>query len=178
MKVGLKAAAFGLCAAAAAAAASPLDLEGEYRLASSSTAPVSKWSYTKAHVTIRKLDDGHLLILLACEWKSEPKAVCGDHMYTQRRGDDLWLQDMNTDAMRLYFNPAARTFTIISRGFDPNGSVRRDVFTPAGAPPDDAALLRRMKRQQTGADSKENLRVFGHYSKWGYTKNRIEAQRD
>lgn len=171
MRALLAAAALAVCAAAPAQELAP-----EYRLVSSTTAPVSKWSYSKGHISVRPLDERHVLILFACEWKNEPKATCGDYYFAQRREDGLWLQDMNTDAMRLYYNPDERTFTIISRGYDGPRSVRRDVFAAAGAPPDDPALVRRMKRQQAGADSKENLRVFGHFSKWEYSHNRIETQ--
>jgi hypothetical protein len=55
-------------------------------------------------------------------------------------------------------------------------SVRRDVFSATGKPNDDPALARRIKRAQANADNKENLRVFGHYSKWPYANNRIEFQ--
>ena len=41
----------------------------------------------------------------------------------------------------------------------------------------DPALVRRMKREQGNADSKENLRVFGPPKGYAYANNRIELQR-
>ncbi|MGK5011661.1 hypothetical protein [Janthinobacterium sp. MDB2-8] len=172
----LAAAAFTVCAGAAAQAPMP-KLMGEYNLLSSTTVPPSTWGYSKAHVSIKQLDDHHLLILLACEWKREPKAVCGDYFYAQWRDDGLYLQDMNTFAMRLYFDPASHKLTIISRGADAKQSVRHEVFSATTAPLVDTALVRRMKREQSNADSKENRRVFGPYTKWDYRENRIEFQR-
>jgi hypothetical protein len=162
--------------AAAAAQAPQQQLEGEYTLASSTTAPVSTWNYSKGRIAIKKLDDRHVLILLACEWNRAPRAACDDHFYAQWHDGGVYLQDMNTDAMRLYFDPASRTLTMISRGVDARESVRRDVFSATGKPNDDPALVRRIKRAQANADNKENLRVFGHYSKWTYANNRIEFQ--
>ncbi|MBG6220436.1 MULTISPECIES: hypothetical protein [unclassified Janthinobacterium] len=170
------AAVLALCTSAAAQAPMP-KLVGEYQLLSSSTVPPSSWGYAKARVSIKQLDDQHLLILLACEWKREPKAVCGDYFYAQWRDDGLYLQDMNTFAMRLYFDPASHKLTIISRGADAKQSVRHEVFSATTAPLVDPALARRMKREQANADSKENRRVFGPYTKWDYRENRIEFQR-
>ncbi|OEZ72609.1 hypothetical protein JAB5_07040 [Janthinobacterium sp. HH103] len=170
------AAALTLYTAAFAQAPMP-NLVGEYNLLSSKTVPPSNWGYSKARVSIKQLDDHHLLILLACEWKREPKAVCGDYFYAQWRDDGLYLQDMNTFAMRLYFDPATRKLTIISRGADAKQSVRHEVFGTTTEPLVDTALVRRMKREQSNADSKENRRVFGPYTKWTYQENRIEFQR-
>lgn len=162
-------------AAPAALAQPSLDgVVGEYHLVSSTTAPLTKWRYTKGRLSIKKLDDRHVLILLACEWRDVPKSVCDEHYYAQWRDGGLWLQDMNTFAMRMYIDPAERIVTIISRGG--GGTVRRDVFKATAADLTDPALLRRLKRAQAGADSKENLRVFGHYSKWDYQEHRIEFQ--
>lgn len=173
--VAITLAALAVCAGAAAQAPVP-SLAGEYDLVSSSTAPVNNWGYTKGRVSIRKLDDQLLLILLACEWKREPKAVCGDWQVAQLRDGGIWLQDMNTFAMRMYFDPARRQLTIISRGFDAKQSVRRDVFAATDAPLTDPALIRRMKREQSSADSKETLRVFGPFRNWAFQQNRIELQ--
>ena len=160
-----------------AAAQAPMpNLVGDYNLASSTTVPASTWGYSKGRIAIKQLDDKHLLIVLSCEWKREPKAVCGDYFYAQWRDDGLYLQDMNTFAMRLYFDPASRKLTIISRGADAKASVRHDVFAATTAPLTDTALVRRMKREQGNADSKENRRVFGPYNKWDYKENRIEFQ--
>ncbi|MED5613048.1 hypothetical protein [Janthinobacterium sp. P210005] len=172
----LAAAAFTFCACASAQA--PLTkLVGEYNLASSATVPASTWGYSKGRISVKQLDDQHLMIVLSCEWKREPKAVCGDYFYAQQRDDGLYLQDMNTFAMRLYFDPASRKLTIISRGADAKQSVRHDVFAATTAPLTDPALVRRMKRELSNADSKENRRVFGPYTKWAYQENRIEFQR-
>ena len=176
LRGAVAAAALTLCAGAAAQAPMP-NLVGEYKLLSSTTVPPSNWGYSKARVSIKQLDEHHLLILLACEWKREPKAVCGDYFYAQWRDDGLYLQDMNTFAMRLYFDPASRKLTIISRGADAKQSVRHEVFSATTAPLVDTALVRRMKREQSNADSKENRRVFGPYTKWDYQENRIEFQR-
>ncbi|HEY0063471.1 MAG TPA: hypothetical protein VGC21_15235 [Telluria sp.] len=166
-----------LAAILGAAAQTPqAAIEGNYGLVSSTTAPVSNWGFTKARITIKKLDDKHLLILLACEWKREPKAVCGEHYYAQWQESGLFIQDMNTEPMRLYFNPKTRTLTWIQRGFDARESVRRDVYSVDDTELTDPALVRRMKREQGNADSKENLRVFGPPSRYAYANNRIEIQ--
>jgi len=151
-------------------------IDGEYGLASSTTAPVSNWGFSKAHISIRKLDERHVVILFACEWKREPKAVCDDYYFAQWRDGGLYMQDMNTDLMRMYFDSASRTLTMIRRGADAKESVRRDVFVPASASPQDATLARRMKRAEKSYDHPENVRVFGPYSKWKYENNRIEFQ--
>ncbi len=173
---GAAAAAVFLCAGASAQAPMP-NLVGDYKLLSSTTVPPSNWGYSKGRVSIKQLDEHHLLILLSCEWKREPKAVCGDYYYAQWRDNGLYLQDMNTFAMRLYFDPASRKLTIISRGADAKQSVRHEVFGATTEPLTDPALVRRMKREQSNADSKENRRVFGPYTKWDYQENRIEFQR-
>lgn len=152
------------------------DLAGDYGLASSTTVPASNWGYSKGRISIRKLDDRHVLILLACEWKRDPKAVCGDHYFAQQRDGGVYLQDMNTGWLRLYFDPATRSLAIISRGADARESVRRDIFTPTSAPLGDRALVRRMQREQGSAGHPENLRVFGHYSRRAYQNHRIEFQ--
>lgn len=167
---------FPMCLAAVAQAPRP-ELEGNYSLSASTTAPVSTWAFSKARVSIKKLDERHLLILIACQWKREPKAICSEHYIAQWQDNGLYIQDMNTEPMRLYFDPATRTLTVVTRGFDANASVRRDVYTPDDKELTDPALIRRMKREQSNADSKENARVFGHHSKWAYTNNRIEFQK-
>ena len=176
LRAAAAAAAFTVCTGAAAQA--PMSaLLGDYNLATSTTVPASSWGYSKGRIAIKQLDDKHLLIVLSCEWKREPKAVCGDYFYAQWRDEGLYLQDMNTFAMRLYFDPASRKLTIISRGADAKQSVRHEVFSATTAPLVDTALVRRMKREQSNADSKENRRVFGPYTKWDYQENRIEFQR-
>jgi hypothetical protein len=164
------------CGIAHAAPPTVEALEGEYKLASSTTVPASNWGFNKAHITIRKLDDRHVVILFACEWKREPKAACDDFYFAQWRDGGVYMQDMNTDGMRMYFDPATRTLAMISRGVDAKASVRRDLFTPADGPPVDATLARRMKRTHANSVHKENIRVFGAYTKWKYENNRIEFQ--
>lgn len=151
-------------------------VEGEYKLISSTTAPVSNWGFNKAHISVRRLDDRHLVILFACEWKREPKAACDDFYFAQWRDGGLYMQDMNTDLMRMYFDPSSRTLTMIRRGVDEKASVRRDVFAPASAAPEDPTLARRLKRAEKSYVDPENRRVFGPYSKWKYENNRIEFQ--
>jgi len=167
---------FAACASSHAAAPTIDALPGEYNLASSTTAPVNNWGYGKAHISVRKLDERHLVILFACEWKREPKAACDDYYFAQWRDGGLFMQDMNTDALRMYFDPATRTLTMISRAVDAKASVRRDVFAPVGSGPDDATLARRLKRSEKNYVHPENLRVFGPYAKWKYENNRIEFQ--
>lgn len=151
-------------------------LPGEYNITSSTTAPVGNWVYSKAHISVRKLDERHVVILFACEWKRNPKAACDDYYFAQWRDGGLYLQDMNTDALRMYFDPATRALTMISRAVDAKESVRRDVFSPVGSAPEDATLARRLKRSEKSYVHPENLRVFGPYNKWKYENNRIEFQ--
>ncbi len=164
------------CAFAQAAQPSLQAIEGEYKLASSTTAPVNNWGFSKAHISVRKLDERHVVILFACEWKREPKAACDDYYFAQWRDGGLYMQDMNTDLMRMYFDPASRTLTMIRRGVDEKESVRRDVFVAASGTPEDATLARRLKRAEKGYVHPENVRVFGPYAKWKYENNRIEFQ--
>jgi len=161
---------------AAIAAAPTPTLDASYSLVSSSTAPVTNWGFSKGRISVRQLDARHVLIVLACEWKREPKAVCGEHYFAQWQESGLYIQDMNTDAMRIYADPAAHTLTIISRGYDAKASVRRDLYKMDEQELTDPVLIRRLKREQANADSKENARVFGPYAKWSYTNNRIEFQ--
>lgn len=175
MKHSISLIAFSICAAASAQGIVPT-VEGEYHLTSSTMAPVGNWIYSKAHLSIRKLDDRHVVILFACEWKRFPKDACDDYYFAQWRNGGLYMQDMNTDLMRMYFDPASRTLTMIRRGVDDKGSVRRDVFSPANGAPADATLARRLKRAEKGYVHPENLRVFGPYAKWKYENNRIEFQ--
>lgn len=151
-------------------------MAGEYNLTSSTTAPVSNWGFSKAHISIRKLDDKHVVILFACEWKREPKAACDDYYFAEWRDGGFYLQDMNTDFIRMYFTPASRTLTMIRRGADEKASVRRDVFEPATIAPEDATISRRLKRAEKSYVHPENVRVFGPYIKWKYENNRIEIQ--
>ena len=162
---------------AASAQAPAVALEGEYSMVSSTTTPASSnWGYTKGHISIRKLDERHLMIAISCEWKREPKAICGEHYFAQWQEGGLFLQDMNTDLLRVYFEPSTRTLTLIARGLDAKGSVRRELYKPATQELTDPALVRRLKREVNNAQHPENLRVFGHHSKWAYSQNKVEMQ--
>ena len=174
--IGAALAALTFCLPGTAQVASTA-LEGNYSLVSSTTAPVSNWGYSKARITIKKLDDRHLLIVLACEWKREPKAVCGEHHFAQWQESGLYIDDMNTDWMRIYFDPATRTLSWVSRGADARESVRRDMYRADDSALTDTALIRRMKRETANAMHKESMRVFGPPSKRSYQNNQIEFQR-
>ncbi len=164
-------------ATAPASAQSPVSvIAGEYNLTSSTTAPVSNWGFSKGHISIRQLDDKHVVILFACEWKREPKAACDDYYFAESRDGSFYLQDMNTDFIRMYFTPASRTLTMIRRGADDKASVRRDVFESVSSASEDATLARRLKRAEKSYAHPENVRVFGPYAKWKYENNRIEIQ--
>ncbi|HEY0491480.1 MAG TPA: hypothetical protein VGD30_18365 [Telluria sp.] len=177
-KTSLATVAFLACCSGSTVSAQAPDstMEGEYKLASSTTVPVSNWGFSKAHISIRKLDERHVVILFACEWKREPKEACDDYYFAEWHDGGFHLQDMNTDFIRMYFAPASRTLTMIRRGADAKASVRRDVFLPASGAPEDPTLARRMKRAEKSYVDPENVRVFGPYGKWKYENNRIEIQ--
>ncbi len=176
-KINLAALAFFASCTTAFAQSPIAAIEGEYKLTSSTTVPASKWGYNKAHISIRKLDERHVVILLSCEWKDEPKARCDDYYFAKLREDGLYLQDMNTDGFfRMYFDPAAHLFTVIWRGADRKGSIRRDVYGLTNGAPEDAALVRRLKRAEKSYVHPENVRAFGTHDKWTYEANRIEFQ--
>lgn len=162
----------------AAFAQSPIAaIEGEYKLTSSTAVPASKWGFNKAHISVRKLDEQHVVILMSCEWKDEPKGSCDDYYFAKWRDDGLYLQDMNTDGFfRMYFDPATRVFTVIWRGADRKGSIRRDIYGPAKGAPEDATLARRLKRAEKSYVHPNNVRAFGTHDKWKYEVNRIEFQ--
>lgn len=153
-------------------------IAGEYDLASSTTVPASNWGFSKAHVSIRMVDERHALILHSCQWKRSPKEACWDWFYAQEREGGIYLQDDNTDTVRFYFDPASRKLTMIWRGLDAKASVRHDVYTPAMAPLADAALLRRQKTALSSAEHKETLRTRGPVAKRSYQQHRIELQKN
>ena len=159
----------GAMALAPAARAQPA-LEGEYRLVSSSTAPVGTWLYTKGRLAITRLDERHLLIRLACEWKRSPASGCDDWWTVQVRGGGLYLQDRNTDNITLQVDSARRTITMQTQAYDAAGTMRTDVFQADAQPTADSALIRRMKRAQSGFEGTWKHKAFGHYSKWDYTR--------
>ena len=66
------AAALTICACASAQTALPLTkLVGEYNLASSATVPASTWGYSKGRISVKQLDERHLLIALSCDSREE-----------------------------------------------------------------------------------------------------------
>lgn len=162
----------------AAAQVSLQSLAGEYDLASSTTVPASSWGFSKAHVSIRMVDERHALILHSCQWKRSPKEACWEWFYAQQRDGGIYLQDQNTDTVRIYFDPASRKLTLIWRGLDAKASVRHDVFMPATAALADKALLRRQKTAQSSAEDKETLRTWGPVARRAYQNNRIELQKN
>ncbi|WP_175016767.1 hypothetical protein [Massilia sp. YMA4] len=153
-------------------------IAGEYDLASSTTVPASNWGFSKAHVSVRMVDDRHALILHSCQWKRSPKEACWDWFYAQQREGGIYLQDDNTDTVRFYFDPASRKLTMIWRGLDAKASVRHDVYAPATAPLTDTALLRRQKTALSSAEHKETLRTRGPVAKRSYQQHRIELQKN
>jgi len=163
--VGLGANAFALPMA---------QFEGQYNLVSSTTVPDPKWGYTKGRIAIKKLDDRHLSILHACEWKDSPKEVCSERYVAQWRNGQLYLQDRNTAHERMSFDPALRRLTVVTHGV--SGSVRRDIYAATTAPLTDKALLRRMKREKDAVDDLIDEPAFGEFGKWEYRDNRIAVQ--
>ncbi|WP_426337236.1 M949_RS01915 family surface polysaccharide biosynthesis protein [Pseudoduganella sp. R-31] len=146
------------------------ELEGEYSLHSSP----DKWGYSKAHISIKRLDDRHVKILLACEWKHTPKAACDDYFFAKWHNDGVYLQDRNTTVRRIYFSPAPREIALAMVSVDGKRLYKLDSFRPASGPPSDGTLSRRLKRAQQISVSPENLRVFGPYNEWKYENNRLE----
>jgi hypothetical protein len=156
---------------APALAAPTDDIVGEYELVSSTTVPASDWGFSKARYSIRKLDERHLSLVLACQWKDSPKSVCSERYVAQRRNGGLYVQDRNTSHWRMDVDPRTRKLAIVTEGAD--GTVRRDVYTPTQAPLTDKALVRRMKRERDMVDDLVDEPAFGHFSKWDYRENRI-----
>ncbi|MET3130206.1 hypothetical protein AAKU55_000459 [Oxalobacteraceae bacterium GrIS 1.11] len=168
----LMAAAHGQPGAAVAQAAtntSATALEGDYSLASSTTVPAGTWRYTKGRFSVKRLDSRHLLLLFACEWAKSPKEQCSDWWIVQLRDKNLYLQDMNTDDIGMYFDPSTRTLTMTRQGRDAKGSVRTDVFQPDDKALTDQALIRRMKSAQSSFDGTDNAPGFGKHGAWKYT---------
>ena len=50
--------------------------------------------------------------------KARAESRLRDFFYARKREGGVYLQDMNTDSMLLYFEPGLRTLTMISRGAD------------------------------------------------------------
>ena len=158
----------------AAAATTLADFEGDYELVSSTTEPASNWLFTKGRISVKKMDERHLSIIHACEWKKSPKEVCSDRYKAQWRNGKLYLQDMNTFHQRMGFDLATHRFMVVTQGV--NGTVRQDVYQATAAPLTDKALVRRMKREREAVDDLIDEPAFGHYSKWEYRDNPITVQ--
>lgn len=150
---------------------SPLQaLEGNYTLKES----IRGSGYSKAHISIKRLDDRHVVILLACEWKHTPKTACDNYFVAQWRDDGIYIQDRNTAVTSIYFKPASREVAVAMVSVDRKTIYGLDVFTPATGEPADATLARRLKRAQEGSVDPELIRINGPYNKWKFEKNRIE----
>ena len=152
------------------------DIVGDYQLISSKTVPNSKWGYAKARVAIRSLGDNYLSIVIACGWKDIPKSSCSDRFYARQGEDGIYIQDVNTFGFRMYFEPASRRLTFISRGFDAARSVRHEVYAPTTAPLTDPDLARRMRREQRYVDEDIQKNISRKLGKETFTENRIEFQ--
>lgn len=152
------------------------DIVGDYQLVSSKTVPDSKWGYAKARVAIRSLGNNYLSIVIACGWKDIPKSSCSDRFYARQREDGIYIQDVNTFGFRMYFEPASRRLTFISRGLDKVGSVRHEVYAPTTAPITDPDLSRRMRREQRYVDEDIQKNISRKLGRETFTENRIEFQ--
>jgi hypothetical protein len=149
-------------------------IEGEYSLASSTTSPSGTWFFTKGRLSVKKIDERHLLFRFACEWKREPKAACDEWWTVQQRDGSLYVQDVNTDTMSMFFDPSTRTFTMTRQGMDAASTLRTDVFRPDDQAPTDRALIRRMKAAQSSFDGTESSKAFGRHGTWTYSRARIQ----
>jgi len=150
------------------------DIVGDYELVAAKTIPDSKWGYAKARVAIRSLGDGYLSIVLACGWRDVPTSVCSERYYARQRDGALYLQDENTFALRIGFDPASRRLTFVSRGFDAAHSVRYETYAPTTAPLTDPDLVRRMRREQRYADEYVQPNPARKLGKMTFKENRIE----
>jgi len=147
---------------------------GDYELVAAKTVPDSKWGYAKARVAIRSLGDGYLSIVLACGWRDVPTSVCSERYYARQRDGAIYLQDENTFALRIGFDPASRRLTFVSRGFDAAHSVRYETYAPTVAPLSDPDLIRRMRREQRYADEYVQPNPARKLGKLTFNDNRIE----
>ena len=150
------------------------DIVGDYELVAAKTVPNSKWGYAKARVAIRSLGGGYLSIVLACGWRDVPTSVCSERYYARQRDGAIYLQDDNTFALNVYFDPASRRLTFVSRGFDAARSVRYETYAPTVAPLTDPDLVRRMRREQRYADEYVHPNPARKLGKLAFTENRIE----
>ncbi|MGW8391019.1 M949_RS01915 family surface polysaccharide biosynthesis protein [Pseudoduganella sp. HUAS MS19] len=150
---------------------SPLQaMEGNYILRDST----GKWGYSKARISIKRLDVRHVVIVLACEWKHAPKTPCDNHFFAKWRDDGVYLQDKNTAVIRMFFSPTSREIAIAMTSVDGKTPYGVDLFVPTDAPPSDATLARRFERAQQNSIDPESVRISGPYDKWDYENNRIE----
>jgi len=124
---------------------SPLQaLEGNYNLQESP----DKEGYAKAHISITKLDDRHVIIQLACEWKHAPKAACHDYFVAQWRDDGVYLQETNTAVTRMFFSPNTHEIAVAQVSVDGKDLYKVDSFSLTSGPPSDATLARRLQGVQ------------------------------
>lgn len=146
-------------------------LVGHYGLVSSTSAPDTKWVYTKARIKVRRLDARHLVLYFSCEWTSWPKDACYDWWVVRQRPNGLYLQDLNTGGMGMRFDAATRTLTMTTEGA--RDDVRTDVFRPEAAPPADAVLERRLKRAESSFAATVAEPAFGRPARWDFTRQRV-----
>jgi hypothetical protein len=166
----------GVMITSAALADPASDIVGDYELVAAKTVPNSKWGYAKARVAIRSLGHGYLSIVLACGWRDIPTSVCSERYYARQRDGAIYLQDDNTFALNVYFDPASRHLTFVSRGFDAAHSVRYETYAPTVSPLTDPDLIRRMRKEQRYADEYLQPNPARKLGKLTFTDNRIEFQ--
>ena len=167
-------AAIGLLATAISttALAEPIDeMVGDYHMVSSNTVPDTHWGFTKGRIAIRRVDDRHMSIVLACGWKKIPKAICSERYYAQQRNGAIYLGDMHSFHFKMEFDRAAHRLTVITQGAQ--GSIRHDVYEATSAALTDTDLVRRMRNERRYIDNGADLKTFGPLRKWEFQKNRI-----
>lgn len=144
---------------------------GNYRLFSFTVEPTHKnWFFTKGRLQIKRLDQKHLLIQLACEWKGEPKAQCWEWTTARQGSDGIFLVFKGNDAQKMRFDPATRTLTVTMEG---GNATRTDVYVPDDSPVTDPALLRRFRHGLASFEGTIKDKNYGHYRDEDYTKTRI-----
>ncbi len=146
-------------------------LIADYALVSSTSAPGTKWVYTKARIKARRLDAQHLVLFLSCEWGQWPRDACHDWWVVRQRPDGLYLQDLNTGGMSVRFDPATRTLSMTMEGAQDD--VRTDLFRADPAARPDPMLERRMKRAESSFAATVAEPAFGKPARWDFTRQRI-----
>lgn len=122
---------------------------GEYQLHNSKNEPTSQnWRYTKAWLSVKKLDEKHFLFALGCAWAKEPKAACDEWFTLELRDKKLLVMDSGAPIVQIQFEANNRELTVISEGSD--GTKRIDQYRASQSDaPTDSDLLRRLKRAKT-----------------------------